>query len=326
MRALISIVLFIFIANSIFAGEISQGEQDVFITAIQNNDVKKAEELLKGNPAFIRARIAQSDCPPLQLAVRTDDLALVELLLKYGADVNETTKIGHTALRAALPCKNEALIKLLIEKGANPMARENNGFSVFDAALFGKHPVAIRAMLDSGKVLPNDRNPSSGKSAVIEAASTANKEVLEELIAKGGDVNLKSLTRDITALHWAVIPPGSPERFECIKILVGKKANILALDDLGYTPFHRCASFSGDTKIDILEFFLNKEPKLLDMADKDGNSALLLAGRAGNIATIQYLLKKGANASHKNKRGQTFLDLAKTETLEKLKNAGVKVK
>ena len=63
-----------------------------------------------------------------------DDMEIVDLLIKNGANVNIQDKLGRTALMQASRNDNEKIVKLLIQYGANLNLQDTRGKTVLDYA------------------------------------------------------------------------------------------------------------------------------------------------------------------------------------------------
>jgi ankyrin repeat protein len=57
--------------------------------------------------------------------------------------------------------------------------------------------------------------------------------------------------------------------------------------------------------------FLRGLPGSSPRVDSEGNTALILAAKQGNMSGVEYLLKKGAKVDQRNANGETALVLAK---------------
>ncbi|OKH47644.1 hypothetical protein NIES2101_23270 [Calothrix sp. HK-06] len=75
----------------------------------------------------------------LHLAVKNNDLRLVEILINSGADVNATTNYKATPLHYAASFAKNSIINLLASKGSNINAVDNNGKKPLDWAIEAKN-------------------------------------------------------------------------------------------------------------------------------------------------------------------------------------------
>ena len=116
------------------------------------------------------------------------------------------------------------------------------------------------------------------------------KEVAELLIANGADVNAKDDT-GWTTLHMASSFGGT----EVAELLIANGADVNAIEnDLGWTPLH-CAAHdsdknSGCTK--IVELLINNGA-IINIKDLKGRTPLNLASQKGNNDSCDLLLKHG---------------------------------
>ncbi|MBP3546584.1 MAG: ankyrin repeat domain-containing protein [Alphaproteobacteria bacterium] len=73
------------------------------------------------------------------IAIENGHTEIVELLLKNGAEINETDEIGNTALMYAAENGHKEIVKLLLDNGANIKARNEDGDTAKTLALKNKH-------------------------------------------------------------------------------------------------------------------------------------------------------------------------------------------
>ena len=71
---------------------------------------------------------------PLQIAVVTNDIPAVQVLIDNGAAVDAKGEDGFTALHWATIKRNHAAIRVLLSRGANPGIKNGFGASPIDIA------------------------------------------------------------------------------------------------------------------------------------------------------------------------------------------------
>jgi len=96
----------------------------------------------------------------------------------------------------------------------------------------------------------------------------------------------------LTPLHFAAYS-GS---VETIDALLGKGSGV-HLDVWDQSPLHCAASKGHGAALQVLVDHMVSLGLSLDQQDASGNTALVLAGRAGNAAAVDVLLRAGASAS-----------------------------
>jgi len=132
-------------------------------TLLQVASKQKNEKLIKlllasgADPNLISKA---DDQPPLTLAIRLDNLEILDLLIEKGADINSEDSLGHTPLFKTLRPDRPTTRKYLLDRGAN-----------IDKAL-------------------ND-----GVSAVVKATSIRNFSAIAQLVDNNASINAKMISR-----------------------------------------------------------------------------------------------------------------------------------
>ncbi len=90
--------------------------------------------------------IEQGGNTPLLFAVRSGDLASVEMLVAAGADVNVESAYGLGATALAAHSNHADIVEFLLENGGNPNAT-NGGYTALHAAILRGNERAVRALL-----------------------------------------------------------------------------------------------------------------------------------------------------------------------------------
>jgi uncharacterized protein len=270
---------------------------------------------------------------PLHWAVRQDDLATAERLIRAGANVKAANRYGVTPLSLACINGNAAMIEKLLKAGADPnTAGEENETALMTVARTGNVDAAKVLLAHGAKV--DTREDWHGETALMWAAAQQHPAMMRELIAHGADVNAISTVvkwdRQTTAEpreKWLPLGGFTPLLFsaregclECAKVLAEAHANLNQPDPDGITPMIN-AIINGH--YDVAGFLLEKgaDPNL---ADKTGRTALYAAvdqhtvpasnrpvpdeshNEMTSLDLINSLLARGANVNVQLKTQQPY--------------------
>ena len=117
---------------------------------------------------------------------------LTDLLLRAGAKVSAANQSGATPMQLAAMNGNAAMIERLIKAGADPNAplSKTGDTALMMAARTGKID-AVKVLLDHGAQV-NAKETWGGTTALMWAVSERHPEVVKLLIDRGADVNAKS--------------------------------------------------------------------------------------------------------------------------------------
>jgi ankyrin repeat protein len=218
---------------------------------------------------------------PLIYAAREGHIESAKNLLAGGADIDLPEPDGATPLVIALMNLRWDFAKFLIEAGAN----------VNDWDLYGQTPLYVAVDMNT--------LPSGGRVDLPSADKTSGLEVIELLLKSGANPNAQLKLR----------PPYRNAVFD---------RNADEMLTTGATALMRAAK-AGD--IPAIELLL-AHGALIDLPNKDGLTPLACAAGAGRstgatrgrlateesiIATVNVLLKAGAQVNAKTRTGETAL-------------------
>lgn len=203
--------------------------------------------------------------PPIHEAIMVKDRAMVELLLFYGAPVNESRRswFPFTALGHAVDLGLESIVELLLKNGADASVEEGYGVTaLIETAVTRKRPIPkiIRQLMESRH--PPDVNyiRENEQHCVMSAVGQGDAETVSILLEYGADLS-KYLKSGETV-----------------------------------SPFHNAARFGH---IKICEILLQHEPAFLDLQIEKGfmiESPLFIACHRKQKEVVRFLLDKGAKA------------------------------
>ncbi|KAL0235110.1 hypothetical protein GEMRC1_001692 [Eukaryota sp. GEM-RC1] len=126
----------------------------------------------------------------LHLAAKEGRVAIIELLIEHGNDVEATDDEGATPLHLAALFDQLNSVKVLLSNGANPSSTDKHGDEPIHYAAIGNAVRSARYLIEEAKVDPN--RPTSGVTKVTPlhfAAQTDSVQVGHLLICKGANVN-----------------------------------------------------------------------------------------------------------------------------------------
>ncbi|VDL60084.1 unnamed protein product [Hymenolepis diminuta] len=172
--------------------------------AIESENIDTLSALLEKSNKKIEYT-DRMDHTPLMVAVIKNKINIIQLLLKYGADVNTANKLGRTALMIS---SNEGLIDIvdiLIQSGAHVNAQDINGMTAIFYAVDGGFSNVIRVLVHAGADV-NHQESENGFTPLIRLAfltNNGNPEVGKTLLERGAVVNQQDKFGRTALIHCA---------------------------------------------------------------------------------------------------------------------------
>ncbi|KAM0525669.1 hypothetical protein ACHAPE_000380 [Trichoderma viride] len=203
--------------------------------------------------------------PPLHEAIMVKDKAMIELLLFYGAPVNESRRswFPFTALGHAVDLGLEDVVELLLKNGADASVEEGYGVTaLIETAVSRKRPIPkiIRQLMESRNSPDVNYIRENEQHCVMSAVGQGDAETVSILLEYGADLS-KYLQSGETV-----------------------------------SPFHNAARY-GHVK--ICDILLQHEPAFLNLQIEKGfmiESPLFMACHRKRKEVVRFLLDKGAKA------------------------------
>jgi ankyrin repeat protein len=240
--------------------------------------------------------VAQPDgTTALHWAVRHNDIATAELLIKAGADVRATNRYGVSPMTLAATNGSAAMVEKLLNGGADVNTVTPGGETVLmTAARTGKTDLA-KLLLDRGAKL-NAGDAAHGQTALMWAVIENHSEMVKLLLARGADINA----------HTNVIVP----KGEYVPAKAGGasgtgiiRQRALPTADGGMTPLLFAVR---DGNFEMTRLLLDNGA---DIARSSGNhtSPLLISLLNGQVGLAAYLLDRGADPKAADAYGREAL-------------------
>lgn len=299
-----------------YASYRSTPESDLLIEAVENNDPTKVETLLLQNVGPNR-RSSKTHISPLRTAIKNRNKPMINLLIQYGADIQE-----HGLICDAVG--DAEMIEWLMKKGAKiKNVRCWGGYLVyrkketdrFDGAeILIKHGEDINS-LDRGQTPLHDAVSQNNQNAVrwllehgadVETLNQYGKSII--CCSHSGDVEIVKMLFD----HGAML---KPEEIREYTSGACRKQNLPVLEFMsrkGITPdydacYESLARLSSPDK--ELIRWLTARSKIRNNPFYDASLLHLAAGN-NNVEIVRMLIKTGVDVNVKDKSDQTPLHYA----------------
>ena len=192
---------------------------DSIFKLIERGDVPKVKKLVEGNvkgstnilsrrasmpkspltgktvrlPPALSTELMTYGSTPLLWAAAFGQLTMVELFLAHGADVNESDRVGRTALMYSMQPEGDSVVQCLIKHGANLEARDMKFRSTaLEWAAYKLIPNAVKVLIAAGATVGtlNNRGQSALRLALeFHEESPDRLEITEVLLSAGADVS-----------------------------------------------------------------------------------------------------------------------------------------
>ena len=213
------------------------------ITAIEAKDYASVEGQLQSGAKVNKP--VKSGQFPLWVAVWNNDTAMVKLLLKYGADVNQgfKAKDGQKITCLDIACQEglEAVVRLLVEGGAGVDIKSVGGHTPLRVAARNGRTEIVKYLVAKGAEIDTKGNDLA--TPLEHAAGKGHLEIVAFLLEQGANINHQDKDRDCPLGEAA-----KGGREEVVKYLLAKGADTSLKNNDGHTP-QELARLAGQNKI-----------------------------------------------------------------------------
>jgi len=235
------------------------------------------------------ANAAPAGEPVLMTAARTGSVDIVDMLLAHGADVNAHDGWrGQTALMWAAVENHPAVIEVLLRKGADAKAKSTGGYTALMFATRQGHLDVVQRIVAAGADV-NEKAPNNTPVLTL-AVENLRYPVATFLLEKGADPNAVNRQGE-TALHAAVRSRAptlrrraadDPESLGFIGLLMDRGANPNAR-----TPKR--------PKITDAMVGSAQRPAIDNVVNLGGATPFLLAAQIADVGAMKLMLARGAD-------------------------------
>ncbi|CAG8149548.1 unnamed protein product [Penicillium salamii] len=278
-----------FIDNGTKVNSLLSGRQPLWI-AIQSESLDIVEILLRHGAKVDKQARSKYCGSALALAATTSNGNAVRLLLEAGADVNMQIEYGKygSALAAAAAVSNSDAIRLLLEAGADVNMQLENGSALAVAAVASNRD-AMRLLLEAGADVNMQLMDSRHGSALAIAATASNSDAIRLLLEAGADVNMQI---QYGRFGSALAAAAAVSKGDAIKLLLEAGADVNMQIEHGSYGSALAAAASTESNGDVIRLLLEAGANVnMQLENGDFGSAL------AHCKYIPELLAAGANVN-----------------------------
>jgi ankyrin repeat protein len=178
------------------------------VDAVKNHDKDAIRALIKEH---VDVNMPEADgTSALHWAAHANDLETVQLLLRAGANAKAASRYGVTPLSEAATYGSGALVEALLKAGAdvNTLTTER-GETVLMTASRAGNTEAVKVLLEHGADA-NAKESFRGQNSLMWAAAENHPDIVKLLIAHGADTKVRSGDRDTTPPKLMAGTPAAP--------------------------------------------------------------------------------------------------------------------
>ena len=189
----------VFVAQILITGLSAASDTRLSEAAMQGN--REAVRSLLQQKADVDG--AQGDgTTALHWAVFRDDLDMAKMLLVAGANVKVTTREGAiTPIFMACTNGNAAMIQTLLKAGADANSIKSNGTTALMAAAASGSADAVKALLDRGADV-KAKESVHGQTALMFAAALNRDAAIKVLLARGAEPNVITASSKLERVRY----------------------------------------------------------------------------------------------------------------------------
>jgi ankyrin repeat protein len=301
------------LCTSVVSAQNSSSPSDAFYAAIRDDNLARLQGLLKEG-ADPDAGDPRGGATPLMYAAVVGSVGAMTVLLDNGANANATNATGATALMWA--ATDIEKVRLLLSRGADVNGASQRGRTALQAAARSDGSAAIvRLLLDAGA---DAKAVDGSKANALHAATLGNDtETIRLIAAAGADVNAVDFAGFTPLIH-----AGANRNLDAIRVLLAKGANVNARSGDGSFQKVKAGSIALGHWTALIASVAIATPELVrtlldagagvNVPDVRGMTPLMLAVATDrqNIDVIRMLIARGADVNARSLAGETALDWA----------------
>jgi len=246
--------------------------------------------------ADLKVRHGELDSPCIHLAAQSGNTSAVDLILDYGAKVDDRNGLNQTALMVVCTAGMRDMAEYLLSLGADISVKDNNDRGPLHSAVNGGSLPTVRLLVEKGADL-NALDKSAGMSPIYASALMGHEDVFVYLLKAGAELQ-KETRNGINIIHAASITQSQ----KIVEILLnrGFDINDLCIENGGRPIL--AALEANEVDRDFVKFLVENGADV-NVFNKTGASPLTLAAIGGYVEVFHDLIDAGADYKAVNEMG-----------------------
>ena len=230
---------------------------------------------------------------------------ITKLIVKFKMNPNEKDNVGFTPFMYACDYGNIELINLLIKYGADVNLYSDEGITCMLLAIVNANANVVKCLIKNGFKL---KEKSIQSSYLTDAAYLNDLDIVNILIEAGADVNEIKEDENGAILNplWAVCERSN---LDIAMRLLECGANVIIRPDLNMSALH-CVAMAQYESVIIAELLVKYKCPLNMHTKQAGETPLFLACNSGFVELAEFLLKSGVNPNEASAAHRTCFQQA----------------
>ena len=276
---------------------------DPTVLAINNSASTETIRFLIEQPGNSVGKATHDSRIYLHWAASKGNVELIQYLIEKGSDLNLADSHDSTPIVFAANGgqANTAVYDAFFKAGVDPKAKYKEGANLLLIGIANdKDLVLTNYFASKGMSLKDVDN--FGNTAINYVAKTGNIDLIKTLLTKGVKYTDNAL---IMAAQGARRSSNTIETYKYLVDALKLKPSVKSAN--GQTVLHYLAN--KEKQVEIVNYFIDKGVDA-NVADIDGNTALINAASGKDMALLELLASKATNINAANSKGETALTKA----------------
>ncbi|CAJ0602435.1 unnamed protein product [Cylicocyclus nassatus] len=231
-----------------------------------------------------------SELTPMHHAAQKNNEMGARALIKNNAEINKTDKNGVSPLMLACIHGSAALVHLLLSGGADCTRMDNRDNTVYHAAAFSGKNDTLQLLIRFGEDLQGMlyRANKDGKTPLLLAVDRNHSSTVAIILPL-----MPKDRPDIDEIHkWMLHTAASKGYRDVCKTLIENGYDPRLRDDEMKLPLHHAAK---ENSADVVRYLLELAPDTIDESDQYGFTPFLQAVAMNALEAVKVLVERGAN-------------------------------